>query len=71
MIAWLGRAAIMAPDPDTPSPVRSADPDDDYLLALAFVEGAMLVSGEEHLLSLRSEAPVYGPVELLALLEGR
>ena len=61
--------AEIVPDPDGPAPLSSPDPGDDYLLALAARERAPLVSGDEHLLSLRDRAPVLSPRELLAQLE--
>ncbi len=67
---WLRRAATVAPDPGAPPPMRSVDPGDDYLLALAASEHALLVSGDDHLLMLREDAPIYSPVAFLALLEG-
>lgn len=56
-VALLRQGARLAPD--TPEPVsRSTDPDDDYLLALAEVERAVLVSGDQHLLALADELPI-------------
>lgn len=69
-IDWLARTAVVAKDPTTRPPIRSTDPNDDYLLALAAAESALLVSGDDHLLSLAS-APVYSPAEFLALLQER
>jgi uncharacterized protein len=63
----LRREAILAPDPGGPYSLRSADPDDDYLIALAQNEKAMLVSGDKHLLDLSGGgAPILGPTDLLA-----
>lgn len=69
VVAWLGRAASIASDPADPPAVRSVDPGDDYLLALAASDKAVIVSGDDHLLSLRGSAPVYSPTEFLELLE--
>jgi putative PIN family toxin of toxin-antitoxin system len=69
VVDWLGRAATLASDPADPAPVRSVDPGDDYLLALAASETAVIVSGDDHLLSLQGSAPVYPPAEFLELLE--
>lgn len=55
-------AAILAPDPHD-VPRRSADPGDDYLLALAEQERAVLVSGDQHLLDLKKDLPVLTPRE--------
>jgi uncharacterized protein len=40
---------------------RSADPGDDYLLALAESGRAILVSGDAHLLQLADELPIRSP----------
>jgi putative PIN family toxin of toxin-antitoxin system len=60
----LRELAIVAPDPRRP-PRRSADPGDDYLLALAESERAVLVSGDRHLLDLAAELPVRSPSDFL------
>lgn len=49
-----------ASDPPT-RPTRSADPGDDYLIALAEAEHALLVSGDKHLLDLASAFPILTP----------
>lgn len=51
------RSATVAPDPPMP-PARSADPGDDYLIALAETTHAFLVSGDQDLLALSEELPV-------------
>ena len=56
-------------DPEGPPVVRSSDPGDDYLLALAERENVPLISGDEHLLTLRDRAPVFSPREFLERLE--
>ena len=75
VVGWLRRAATIAPDPDKPPPVSSRDPGDDYLLALAAAENALLVSGDEHLLalegSLAGRLPIHSPAAFLGLLEGQ
>jgi uncharacterized protein len=55
-------------DPGEPPPVRSSDPGDDYVLALAAREKVPLVSGDEHLLALRDRAPVFTPRDFLERL---
>lgn len=65
IVEWLGRAATVAPDPDTAPSVRSADPDDDYLLALAEDRNAALVSGDKHLLALADDAPIYSAADFV------
>lgn len=59
--------AQMAPDPDEQAPLRSADPKDDYLLALAFSQSSRLISGDSHLLDLAEVgAPICAPADFLA-----
>lgn len=53
-------------DPDAPPPIRSVDPGDDYLLALATAERAMLVSGDVHLLAFAGTLPILRPAGFLA-----
>lgn len=60
----LRRESVNAPDPDGPPPFRSADPDDDYLIALAYGQSAILVSGDRHLLDLADRAPILSPADL-------
>ena len=66
VLDWLASAADMARDPDDPPSVRSRDPGDDYLIALAESERAVLVSGDEHLLELADGIPVLTAAEFLS-----
>jgi putative PIN family toxin of toxin-antitoxin system len=66
-VELLGRAVPLATDPEAPAR-RSADPDDDYLLALAEQERAVLVSGDQHLLALAGELPILTPRAFLGTL---
>jgi uncharacterized protein len=70
-VAILTRTAIQTPDAPGPPGLRSADPDDDYLIALASSAGAMLVTGDAHLIELADRAPIHAPVEFLELLADR
>ncbi len=65
LIDWLRREAIVVDDPNEPPTSRSEDPGDDYLLALAEAERAVLVSGDRHLLALTEELPVLTAREFL------
>ncbi len=56
-------------DPAGSPPVRSPDPGDDYLIALAVSARAVIVSGDAHLLGLEGDFPVYTPAAFLDLLE--
>jgi predicted nucleic acid-binding protein len=61
--------AEVTPDPIEPPAIRSSDPDDDYLIALAARVRAPLVSGDRHLLALAGRIPVRSPREFLDELE--
>jgi len=67
-VVLLRREARLATDQPEP-PARSADPGDDYVLALAERERAVLVSGDRHLLDLADELPVRSARAFLNLLE--
>jgi putative PIN family toxin of toxin-antitoxin system len=69
LLEVLRREAVTIDDPDNPPPVRSPDPGDDYLIALAAAAGAAIVSGDEHLLGLADRVPVSSPSSFLRLLE--
>ncbi len=62
----LRREGVFTADPDAPPPLRSADPDDDYLIALAHSQKALLISGDSHLLDLAGGAPICSPADFLA-----
>ncbi len=63
VLQWLTESGTIAPDPSSPPPTRSADPGDDYLIALAASQNAILVSGDKDLLSLAPEIPVLSPAQ--------
>ncbi len=67
-VAWIARSAVLAADPGGAPPIRSADPNDDYLLTLAMAEHAVLVSGDSHLTVLADRLPVRAPADFLASL---
>lgn len=69
VVDWVRRSATLVEDPDQPPAVRSPDPGDDYLLALAAGRRAALVSGDRHLLSLAAGGlPIHAPAEFLSVL---
>ena len=68
VLGWLAEGATLADDPPDESPVRSQDPGDDYLIALAAGHRAALVSGDKHVLALAGHIPVYSPRDFLDLL---
>lgn len=68
VVELLRRGAQLIEDPGHAPDVRSPDPGDDYLIALAASARAVIVSGDEHLLSLAEHLPVYSPAAFLELL---
>lgn len=70
LVRWFADSATVVIDPDADPPVHSRDPDDDYLIALASVHRAALVSGDKHVLALEGEIPVFSPRAFLDLLAG-
>jgi putative PIN family toxin of toxin-antitoxin system len=56
-VALLRDALTLEPDPPQPTR-RSADPGDDYLIALAEAERGLLVTGDQHLLALADRLPI-------------
>ncbi len=67
-VAFLGEHGTMASDPKAP-PQRAPDADDDYLLALAETQRAVLVTGDQHLLGLADSFPIITPKEFFHTLE--
>ena len=63
-IGALRRTAEVVSDAEDPA-LRSVDPGDDYLLALASRSSAILVSGDRHLLELSDRLPVRTAVQFL------
>ena len=64
----LATRAQVGLDSESAAAHRSADPDDDYLIALAASAQAMLVSGDSHLLSLANRIPVFTAAAFLRQL---
>lgn len=65
-LAFIRRLAIVAPDPAKPAPLSCPDPKDDYLLALAYAQKAVLASGDSDLLEIVSGAPILAPADFIA-----
>jgi predicted nucleic acid-binding protein len=66
-VALLRRGGRLGADPAEPVS-RSADRGDDYLLALAETERAVLVSGDQHVLALADGLPIQTPRAFLDAL---
>ena len=60
---WIRDHGTVAEDPESPPPVSSRDPDDDYLLALAIDRRAYLVTGDQDLLVLSNDLPIFTPAQ--------
>ena len=69
IVALLRDAGTLSEDPGEEPPLRSSDPGDDYLLALAASERSVLVTGDGHLLVLSRRLPVYSVEAFLELLD--
>lgn len=67
-ISWVRDHGTLAEDPADPPSVRSPDPDDDYLLALAISRRSYLVTGDQHLLGLEADLPILTPAGFLTKL---
>jgi len=68
-VGWLRAAAELVDDPGAEPAIRSDDPGDDYLIALAAELQVPLVSGDRHLLDLADRLPVFTPRRFLELLQ--
>lgn len=66
-LAFIGRQGTLVPDPNRPAPLSCPDPDDEYLLALAYAQKAVLVTGDSHLLEIGRGAPICGPADFSAI----
>jgi putative PIN family toxin of toxin-antitoxin system len=71
VVQWLTASATIVPDPQLRPRVRSADPGDDYLIALASSQRAALVSGDKHLLDLADQIPVFSSRAFVQMLSKR
>jgi hypothetical protein len=65
---WIRDHGSLAEDPASRPPVRSRDPDDDYLLALAIDRRAYLITGDQDLLGLSDDLPILTPAQFAAKL---
>lgn len=70
LVELLRRAATLVDDPPAGSTeLRSSDPGDSYLLALAVHNRSVLVSGDNDLLTIDTALPIQSPAAFLALLQ--
>lgn len=71
IIALLTDVATIVEDPAQPATVRTEDPHDVYLVALAETDRAVIVSGDKHLLDMAGWLPVYSPPGFQRLVNAR
>jgi putative PIN family toxin of toxin-antitoxin system len=69
LLDLLRYAADVVADPPGAPAMRSPDPDDDYLIAIAAAARAVLVSGDGHLLGLADALPVHSPARFVEMLD--
>lgn len=69
-VELLRQQAELREDPTAVPKLRSADPGDDFLIALAKEAQAFIISGDRHLLDLEEALPVYRPAAFLAMISG-
>lgn len=67
-LALLSEGATIVDDPAEPPSLRTADPHDGYLVALAEAARAVIVSGDKHLLGMAGRLPVYSPADFRPLV---
>jgi putative PIN family toxin of toxin-antitoxin system len=69
LVSLVEDASLVVGDPEEAPPVRSLDPDDDYLIALAATSRSILVTGDSDLLELSTRIPVVTPAKFLEILD--
>lgn len=69
LLTLLRDEADVREDPDEDPPVQPTDPDDAYLVSLAYVAQAVIVTGDRGLLALTGKVPIYAPADFLAIIE--
>lgn len=67
-VALVQSEASVKPDPAPTQTQRSPDPGDEYLIALAEANSAVIVTPDTDLLGLAGQLPIYAPAAFLALL---
>ncbi|MGH8924620.1 MAG: putative toxin-antitoxin system toxin component, PIN family [Acidimicrobiia bacterium] len=68
VVELLATTATITADPVGAPSVRSFDPGDDYPIAIAAANSAVLVSGDQHLLAPGGQLPVFNPSGFLDFL---
>lgn len=70
-LALLGEGATVVEDRSRDPSFRTEDPHDDFVVALAEASRAVIVSGDQHLLSMAARLPVQSPAEFLRFVSAR
>ncbi len=66
--SWVRDHGTLGEDLTSPPPVRSRDPDDDYLIALAISQRAYLVTADQDPLVLSDDLPILTPAQFATTL---
>jgi predicted nucleic acid-binding protein len=67
--ALLTQTVTIIDDPVKPPSLSTADPHDDYLVALAEAAHAVILTGNKHLLGMAGQLPVCSPASFRQLLD--
>lgn len=69
-LALLSEGATVVADPARDPSFRTEDPHDDFVVVVALAEAsrAVIVSGDQHLLSMAARLPVRSPAEFLRIV---
>lgn len=70
-LALLGEGATVVEDRSRDPSIRTEDPHDDFVVALAEASRAVIVSGDQHLLSMAGRLPVQSPAEFLRFVRAQ
>lgn len=70
-LALVTEGATIVDDPVCPPSLRTADPNDDFVVAIAEGARAVIVSGDQHLLEMAGRLPVRSPEDFRLLLSRR
>ncbi|MPZ52239.1 MAG: putative toxin-antitoxin system toxin component, PIN family [Acidimicrobiia bacterium] len=68
LVSLIESGCLLMDDPTRDPTVRSSDPDDNFVIALAEHAKAVIVSGDKDLLELADRIPVWTPAQFLERL---
>jgi putative PIN family toxin of toxin-antitoxin system len=70
-LALLGEGATVVEDRSRDRSFRTEDPHGDFVVVLAEASRAVIVSGDQHLLSMAGRLPVQSPAEFLRFVRAQ